>query len=404
VNKIVGFEGKLKAKIMFSYFYSVFFNYSKYNHITQPKMKKFIYTFFFIFAVTTLSAQDVIYTVSGEYNNSKTPLDSIIVENLSNKTSFSFTDLPEHDFYQINLTKNSYWGTVSVFDIEEAPFFDQYQNSPGMLSIVFNGYGQMNTKISVLNINGQVLYSKNNLLISPHQLLQIKLGNEGMYFVKVESSTFSKSFKAIGLGNKKGYEVNVVDGNNKKSNSETINKSATIFGDGDFTFEEGDRIRVRAYRKDFYASPIALNITNSVTLQFNFDDIIYADNNLEIAFPNSNGIIKTFTLNDDTLHYEEIGGYNIFQGDIRLTDDQINGTNLKGAGHSSFAILWTDSKVYYKINEAFNENDIQKINLAIREWTAMTSLSFIERTNQENYIEFVIHNDAKLFLRWHDWG
>ena len=44
-------------------------------------MKRFIYAYLLCFATTFLTAQDLIYTISGKIENQKTSLDSILVEN-----------------------------------------------------------------------------------------------------------------------------------------------------------------------------------------------------------------------------------------------------------------------------------------------------------------------------------
>ena len=83
-------------------------------------MKKYLSTIVFCFVISTLSSQDLIYTVSGEIDENKTFLDSILVKNISNDTRILFDDLPELEYYQINLTKKAFWGTVGIIDIDEA--------------------------------------------------------------------------------------------------------------------------------------------------------------------------------------------------------------------------------------------------------------------------------------------
>lgn len=68
-------------------------------------MKKLILPILILFLVYNLNAQDLIYTISGEIENTKTTLDSILIENISNSTRLLFDDLPkEQTEYKINLT------------------------------------------------------------------------------------------------------------------------------------------------------------------------------------------------------------------------------------------------------------------------------------------------------------
>ena len=68
-------------------------------------MKKLIVLVNLLLAFVPLYAQDLIYTVSEELDGMKVPLDSILVENLMNGTRILFDNLPEYDYYQVNLSK-----------------------------------------------------------------------------------------------------------------------------------------------------------------------------------------------------------------------------------------------------------------------------------------------------------
>jgi hypothetical protein len=80
-------------------------------------LKKILLTaFVLVTGIYALLGQDVIYTISGLKNGQTTHLDSILFENLENKTRLILTGLPERDSYEINLTKQ---GLVSVFELSE---------------------------------------------------------------------------------------------------------------------------------------------------------------------------------------------------------------------------------------------------------------------------------------------
>lgn len=142
-----------------------------------------------LLAASTIFAQDVICTVSGEYNQNKTSLDSILVENLTNKTRILFDELPEHDYYQINLTKNAYWGTVGINDIfEDVPAFAVSKNTLGRISISYQKNESTEIKVSVFNINGQKVYGSTKQLLNTNNSVDITLNQSGVYFVRVEGT------------------------------------------------------------------------------------------------------------------------------------------------------------------------------------------------------------------------
>lgn len=357
--------------------------------LIQPAMKKL--TLLFLLLPVFLNAQDIIYTVSGDYNGGKTPFDSIMVDNITNGTSISFSNLPEHDYYQINLTKNAYWGTVSVFDIEEPSSFTLLENSPGNLSIRYGGLNETTIKVSIINVNGQTLYLRNDLVLLPSQFLRVKLGSEGLYFVKIESLLETKTFKAIGSAQETVYAVEVGNGINTKSVSSTTLKSTTLTGEGDFTFEEGDSIRIWGFRKEIYALPKHLKILKSDNINFKFETVYYSTN-VEMAYPDSVGVDSIFLVDNDTIFCKKINGEYILQGDIILTEKQLAIAPTKGASTSDLTKLWTDGIVYYKINNSFT--DKARVIEAVSHYQNITPLTFkniddLSGSNITNYIEFV---------------
>lgn len=135
-------------------------------------MKKTVLLIALTFIVNTLIAQDIIYTISGEINNEKVPLDSILVENLSNKTWISFSDLPNELYYQINLTKNSYWGTTGINPFENNSFgFSESLNMPGKIELKYANPQPTNARFSVFNLSGQEIYSSGKQTIFPGNLV-----------------------------------------------------------------------------------------------------------------------------------------------------------------------------------------------------------------------------------------
>lgn len=232
-------------------------------------MKKSILTIAsIILGVSTIFAQDIIYTVSGEINQSKTPLDSILVENLTNDTRIVFGDLPEHDYYQINLTKNAYWGTVGINDVfEKAPAFVVSANTPGLISISYQKNEPAEINVSVFNVNGQKIYASTKQLLHARNSVDITLNHSGVYFVRVEAPFGSQTFKAVGSEIFSQSSVKISAQNTNK----TIFKSGAAIVDNDFSFTPGDSIRISVYKNEYYARPIGKNITTSENVNFLFE-------------------------------------------------------------------------------------------------------------------------------------
>ena len=356
-------------------------------------MKKSILTIVFIFAISTIFAQDLIYTLSGELNQQKTPLDSILVENLSNNSRILFDSLPLYDVYYINLSKNTLGETVGINNTKNTTGFRVAKNIPGMFAVTWLTNTTAEVQLSVFNVKGQKLYEAQKKTIRPGNSISVQLGNLGVFFVRLKTPLETKSFKVIGSENLNGFDIKYTD-NGIMAHNQGVNKpdvkklkSLVITGNEDFSFTNGDSICISVFKKDYYAIPEALRISNSKIIDFLFEEIEYLDSEFEVAYPDSVGEIDTFIIDNDTLVCEKIGGEYVFQGDIILTKEQLGISETKGASIAGLNQPWTDSKVYYTISPELAGDS--RITKAINYWNKRTSLTFIARTNQANYIEFI---------------
>ena len=229
-------------------------------------MKKLISTFLFFWAVFALSAQDLIYTVSAEIEEQKTSLDSILVENLSNDTRILFSDLPALEYYQINLTKNAFWGTVGTSETEMKPEFVQTRNLPGLIQLTWRGISTVEARLSIFNINGQLVYAAGRKTLFPNNSIRVQLTATGMYFVQIQSPLGTKTFKAIGSEKQTDYGVKIT----VETSSGVKIKSSFMAANSDFSFMDGDSIRISVYKEDYYAPPSSHRITTSKYLNFEF--------------------------------------------------------------------------------------------------------------------------------------
>ncbi len=217
--------------------------------------------------MTSLSAQDIIYTVSGELNKSKVPLDSILVENLTNNTWITFNNLPDELYYQINLTKKAYWGTTGINHLQNnMSGFTESQNMPGEITLTYNNGIPTEARISVFNINGQKIYSSAKQTLFPGNSVQVKLAETGVFLIRVESDFGTQSFKGIGLSKVNSYNVSVID----QPNFNIQTKSGQVTFESDFEYTIGDSIRISVFKNDYYSRPVGKNILNSENVNFLF--------------------------------------------------------------------------------------------------------------------------------------
>jgi hypothetical protein len=231
-------------------------------------MKKILHTLLFLLVATGITfGQDIIYTISGEINNQKVPLDSIMVENLSNNTWMTFNNLPSEQYYQINLTKKAFWGTVGINEVNNGTGFIEVQNLPGSIILSYRKNTPERINLSIYNIAGQKIYSESNKLINPGNSIKVQPGATGVYLIKIETPKETHSFKVIGQTAKTLNKIEVLDG----SSTITPIKSAEYSVNENFAFKIGDSIRVSVYKSNKYAAPLKNRITGPGKLNFNFE-------------------------------------------------------------------------------------------------------------------------------------
>ncbi len=108
----------------------------------------------------------------------------------------------------------------------------------------------------------------------------------------------------------------------------------------------------------------------------------------ELAYPDRIGAVKEISFDGQKVQVEEIDGEFIFEGDIILDHRTHDHKGQKGVGRSLQQYRWPNNTVYYSIDT--NLPNKARITDAIAHWENKTSLRFIQRTNQADYIRFKV--------------
>lgn len=120
--------------------------------------------------------------------------------------------------------------------------------------------------------------------------------------------------------------------------------------------------------------------------------------NPEIGFPSVVGDWDSLIFNGKTIYVEKKNGKYIWMGDIAFDQKTIDSLRQNNSGARTFknidAHLWTGGKVYFEIDPSFIGGEIIMINAAIQHWRDNSSLEFISRTNQNNYVRIERGEDS----------
>lgn len=118
--------------------------------------------------------------------------------------------------------------------------------------------------------------------------------------------------------------------------------------------------------------------------------------NVEVAYPDEIGSLSTYFFAGRELSLEEIDGEFIYEGDILFSPDMLSSKQQKlvfeqgekapekSVGRTSG--YWPNNTVYYAIDG--NLPSKNRVTDAIKHWESSTSLKFVQRTSQANYIYF----------------
>ncbi len=108
----------------------------------------------------------------------------------------------------------------------------------------------------------------------------------------------------------------------------------------------------------------------------------------EEAFPGQKGAAQSLYYGLNEVTVANIDGKYVLEGDIIFTEDQlanaIDDDPSKSTGRTNGR--WANNTVYYAINP--NLPNQARVSDAIANWEANTSVRFIQRTNQQDYVYF----------------
>ena len=267
-------------------------------------MKKSFLFFLFCFSLYLLKAQDAIYTVKSTIGNNCTPVDSILVEDLSNNSRILFANLPDLNEYNINLTQKALWGKTLSPSNEQNPGFKITSNYPGFLCLTYNHSNPTVVSLYIYNSQGQQVYKNKNQLLSKGNLIRIYLGLMRFYVVKIVSSYGVQGFKALGSNRNEKTKVNI----SQQAFLFHMNIERPSITDNNFNYADGDSIRVSVYKHGYYAFPKSFKIARYDSLRFR----------LRVSHVNSTGISDAYRNLSDTSKNTKITHYDPENGNIQV--------------------------------------------------------------------------------------
>lgn len=246
--------------------------YTKFKQPKLPAMKpkiKYLACIFISAISISISAQDVFFTISAEYNNTKVSVDSISFENISNNTKISFTALPEREEYEINLTTQEVVEPIGMPLLRHESAYRIVRCIPGELVISCNNEKASQTMVDIVDIEGRILYSSRLINVSGNGFVQIDRGSGGIFFVRFRSPHQTKVFKAIGSVTDNRFEFKI---DLQSWPLEARRKSMLTENSDDFSVQLGDTMKIKAYKDELFSTPSYISAEENNPILINFTD------------------------------------------------------------------------------------------------------------------------------------
>ncbi|MEW7291503.1 M12 family metallopeptidase [Aquimarina sp. 2304DJ70-9] len=153
-------------------------------------------------------------------------------------------------------------------------------------------------------------------------------------------------------------------------------------------------------KKQFFkVSMAALLFAACATEEFDQNSEVTEESSeeIEVAYPETTGKVVDMYYAGTKIPVEEINGEFIYEGDIIFQKDMLSISSEKLVFEEGEEVpvnksvgrtgaRWPNNTVYYTIESGLPKQ--YRVSDAIAHWEANTSLRFVERTNQSNYIRF----------------
>lgn len=220
-----------------------------------------------LFAVFSVQANDIIYTINAVLKGNPATIDSLKLENISSSEVLVFNETSSHSNIKLNLTNGSI--VTSIREIKNTELISVVENTKGKITLTSGSSEQIQIALSITNINGQIVYSGKTSLSGN---LEITLPHAELYIVKVFSKYGTQSFKSMGSDKISSFYLTQTGGYASPSQ-----KSANLNSITNSKFNLGDTLLITAYKNDFYPKSKQVIIQQTGNLNFIFDTTAVID-------------------------------------------------------------------------------------------------------------------------------
>jgi uncharacterized protein (TIGR02145 family) len=205
----------------------------------------------------TVCQNNVIVNVSGKSAGTFIPLDTIVIENISQADTLIVSPLPQEiTTYIINLSQGKLIN--GLFETHAGSGCNLIKNSPDIKQILLSLSKSTVIKISISAIDGKLLSNKSYKCQFGNNFINITGGIDPIYILSILTDNYCKSFKIIGNSESNDFSINIL-------NEGEILKQIS---DDNFQYSPGDELVFTAKKNGYYFNSTRLIPANgdSITI------------------------------------------------------------------------------------------------------------------------------------------
>jgi len=205
----------------------------------------------------TYCQNNVIVNVSGKSASTFIPLDTIVIENISQADTLVVTALPQEiTTYIIDLSQGILINGLLETHAESG--CNLIKNSPKIKQILLSLPKSMIIKVSISAIDGKLLSNKSYKCQFGDNFINITGGIDPIYILSILTDNYCKSFKIIGNSESNDFSINIL-------NEGEIFKQIS---DNNFQYSPGDELVFTGKKNGYYFNSTRLIPVNgdSITI------------------------------------------------------------------------------------------------------------------------------------------
>ncbi len=216
-------------------------------------------TILLFFLALSATSQDVAVYLTGRNNGLDIPLDTIILQNLTQNSNAILAPLPQEiSTYKIDLLHGSI--IYSVAEVKSQYGFFMIMNNAGHIKFRVDLPKEEMVQFGLFSVEGKSLAIQDMALRTGTNMIDVTIGAHPFCVLKVKNKTHFAAYKCIGLpGTSDVFSISI---GTEKSDAHTAGVLFPHIIPSNFVFSPGDVVRFSAIKNGMYRNSVTTTPQN----------------------------------------------------------------------------------------------------------------------------------------------